>query len=78
MGEDLAGDSTAFAGGFELFVAGGVDFVLPPGEAVGGRDVPDGRMQALRVVVIDKVAGDAFGVVECQRGFRPNGLLFER
>lgn len=60
----MAGDSTAFAGVFEFFVAGGVDFVLAAGETVGRRDVADGRLQALGVVLVDEVAGDAFGVCE--------------
>lgn len=74
----MAGDFTALAGGFELFVADGVDFVLAAGEAVRRGDVTDGRMQPLRVVVVDELAGEAFGVFKAQRGFRTEGLLFER
>ena len=33
-GNGLAGDATALAGGFEFFVAGGVDFILPAGDAL--------------------------------------------
>ena len=72
------GDSTALAGGFEFFVAGGVDFILPAGEAVCRGDVADGAMQALGIVVVDEVAGDAVGVFKGQRGFGTDGLLFER
>ena len=77
-GDSLAGDSTALAGGFEFFVAGGVDFILPAGEAVCRGDVADGGMQALGIVVVDEVAGDALGVFKGQRGFGTDGLLFER
>ena len=77
-GEDLAGESTALAGGFEFFVAGGVDFILPACEAVCRGDVADGGMQALGIVVVDEVAGDALGVFKGQRGFGTDGLLFER
>ena len=59
----MAGDSTALAGGFEFFVAGGVDFMLPAGEAVCRGEIADGGMEAPGVVVVDEVAGDALGVI---------------
>jgi hypothetical protein len=62
----------------EVFVAGGVDFILPAGEAVCRGDVTDGAIQALGIVVVDEVAGDAVGVFKGQRGFGTDGLLFER
>lgn len=65
----MAGEFTAVAGGFELFVAGGVDLLMAASEAVGQGGVADGRVQPLRVVVVDEIAGDALGVFECQRGF---------
>jgi hypothetical protein len=77
-GDSLVGDSTALAGGFEFFVAGGVDFILPAGEAVCRGDVADGAMQGLGIVVVDEVAGDALGVFKGQWGFGGDGLLFER
>ena len=70
--------ATSLAGGLEVFVAGGVDFILPAGEAVCRGDVTDGAIQALGIVVVDEVAGDAVGVFKGQRGFGTDGLLFER
>ena len=34
-------------------------------------------MEPNLVVMVDKITHDALGILECQRGFRPDSLFFE-
>ena len=76
----LSGLSIEFTGeasGFELFIALGVDLGLAASEAVVWSDVANGGVEAGGVVVVDEVAGNAFGILEAERGFGMDGLFFE-
>lgn len=47
------------------------------GEATGGGDIAEGAMKANLTIVVDEGFGDAFGIIQRQRRFWPDGLLLE-
>ena len=55
-----------FAGGFEFTVACSQDLLVTSFEFVLGRDITDGRVEADRMVVLDKLAHDPPGVFRGQ------------
>ena len=68
---------TGGAGGFEFFIARQMNEGVFAGETVPGTDIADGRVQALVVIVFNEVPGDAFGIVERERGLGADGLGFQ-
>jgi hypothetical protein len=64
----LAGESSAFAGGFEFAVACGVDGGLSSGEDVVRGDVAEGAVKAFGVVMGDELGHDFLSVVFRERG----------
>ncbi len=73
----LAFDSALFSCGFEFFVSGREDGGMAACQAIGGRDIAGARVQASIVIMIDEVGDHAFGVLQRERGFGSDGLLFE-
>lgn len=66
-----------FPGDFQLFIPGFVDFFLSASHPVHRGDISDSRMEPDVIVVMDELPSDAFGILQGQRRFRTDRLLFE-
>ncbi len=73
----MAFEFTSLAGCFQLLIASGKDGGVAAGEAVGRGDIAQGAVQARGIIMVDELADDALGVVDGERGFGADGLLFE-
>ena len=70
-------DLALFAGTFQLFIPRVVEFLMTGRHSIHRRDVSDGGMKADVVVMVDELADDALGILQSERGFRPDGLFLE-
>ena len=73
----LSLEFAGFASGFEFLVAGLEDGGVAAGQAIGRGNVAQGAVEAGGVIMIDELADDALGVLKGERGFGPDGVLFE-
>jgi hypothetical protein len=73
----FAFNPTSFASGFEFFIPGGEDSLVPAGQPIHWGDVANGRMEPDMVVMVDKIANYPLGSLDSERGFRPDSLFFE-